>query len=123
MWFGPVMERRSRTVVDWSPVDPERTEKLLAERESVTVGDVREFLASTQQGLGAIEHGLFGYEPAVLEQLSQRNGIGCRYLTGLVLQLHLNCGPLKVPLVTDSQARAWCRQLHHGYRIGRSALS
>ena len=83
MWFGPVMERRSRTVVDWSPVDPERTEKLLAERESVTVGDVREFLASTQQGLGAIEHGLFGDEPAVLEQLSQRNGIGCRYLTGL----------------------------------------
>ena len=41
----------------------------------------------------------------------------------LVLQLHLNCGPLKVPLVTDSQALAWCSQLHHGYRIGRSALS
>ena len=41
----------------------------------------------------------------------------------LVLQLHLNCGPLKVPLVTDSKALAWCRQLHHGYRIGRSALS
>ena len=41
----------------------------------------------------------------------------------LILQLHLNCGPLKVPLVTDSKALAWCRQLHHGYRIGRSALS
>ena len=43
--------------------------------------------------------------------------------TVLILQLHLNLGPLKVPLVTDSQALAWCRQLHHGYRIGRSALS
>ena len=26
VWFGPVMDRRSRTLVDWSPVDPERIE-------------------------------------------------------------------------------------------------
>ena len=32
MWFGPVMDRRSRSLVDWWPVDPDRIEKLLSDR-------------------------------------------------------------------------------------------
>ena len=38
LWFGPVMERRSRTLVDWSPIDPDRIEKLLAERVNLRTG-------------------------------------------------------------------------------------
>ena len=60
VWFGPVMDRRSRTLVDWSPVDPERIEPTLAKRESVSANDVREFFGSTQRGLGAIEYVIFG---------------------------------------------------------------
>ena len=83
MWFGPVMDRRSRTLVDWSPVDPERIEKLLAEKDSITATDVREFLASTQRGLGAIEYVLFGEDERVLRQLAQSDGIRCHYLSAL----------------------------------------
>ena len=63
-------------------------------------------------------------EPLAQSQDGLRRLMAPRLLAAaLVLQLHLNCGPLKVPLVTDSKALAWCRQLHHGYRIGRSVLS
>ena len=83
MWFGPVMDRRSRTLVDWSPVDPGRIEKLLVDRETVTASDVREFLAATQRGLGAIEYVLFGDDQLVLEQLARADGIRCQYLMAL----------------------------------------
>lgn len=83
MWFGPVMDRRSRSVVDWWPVDPERIEKLLAERETIATGDVREFFASTQRGLGAIEYVLFDDDQAVLESLGASNGIRCQYIEAL----------------------------------------
>ena len=83
MWFGPVMDRRSRSVIDWWPVDPERIEKLLSERETIANGDVREFFASTQRGLGAIEYVLFDDDQAVLEQLGAPSGIRCQYLAAL----------------------------------------
>ncbi|MCY3639232.1 MAG: hypothetical protein OXG80_09085, partial [Chloroflexi bacterium] len=35
MWFGPVMDRRTRSYVDWAPVEPERIENMLAARDSV----------------------------------------------------------------------------------------
>ncbi len=83
MWFGPVMDRRSRILVDWSPVDPERIEATLVKRESVSANDVREFFGSTQRGLGAIEYVIFGKDPAVLESLDEPGGIRCQYLTAL----------------------------------------
>ena len=83
MWFGPVMERRSRSLVDWWPVEPERIEAMLAERDAVTAGDVREFLASTQRGLGAIEYVIFGDDGAVLAALEPAGGVRCQYLTAL----------------------------------------
>ena len=83
MWFGPVMERRSRSLVDWSPIDPERIEAMLADRDAVMAADVREFLASTQRGLGAIEYVIFGDDGAVLAALGQPDGICCQYLTAL----------------------------------------
>ncbi len=60
IWFGPVMDRRSRSLVDWAPVDSERIEKSLSKRETVTANDVREFLGTTQRGMGAIEYVVFG---------------------------------------------------------------
>lgn len=82
-WFGPVMERRSRSLVDWAPVDPERIDKLLAEKDAVTAYDAREFLSSTQRGLGAIEHVIFGDDAATLDTLAAANSIHCQYVTAL----------------------------------------
>ncbi len=83
MWFGPVMDRRSRTLVDWSPIDPERIESTLAKRESVSADDVREFFGSTQRGLGAIEYVIFGADSAALASLDDPGGIRCQYLAAL----------------------------------------
>lgn len=92
-WFGPVMERRSRSLLDWSPVEPERIETMLSERDSVAAADVTEFLASTQRGLGAIEYVIFGAgagagdgngtDAAILSALTPADGIRCQYLTAL----------------------------------------
>ena len=83
MWFGPVMDRRSRTLVDWSPIDPERIEATLAKRESVSANDVREFFGSTQRGLGAIEYVIFGDDAKILAALGDPTGIRCQYVTAL----------------------------------------
>ena len=83
IWFGPVMDRRSRSLVDWAPVDPERIEKSLSKRETVTANDVREFLGATQRGMGAIEYVLFGDDDEVLASLGEMGGIRCQYLTAL----------------------------------------
>ena len=83
MWFGPAMDRRSRILVDWSPVDPERIEATLARRESVSANDVREFFGSTQRGLGAIEYVIFAEDSAALASLDEPGGIRCQYLTAL----------------------------------------
>ena len=83
LWFGPVMERRSRSLVDWSPVDPERIEKALADRDAITDYDVREFLSSTQRGLGAIEYVVFGDDGEILAALAPHDAIRCQYLAAL----------------------------------------
>ena len=83
IWFGPVMDRRSRSLVDWAPVDPERIEKSVSKRESVTANDVREFLGATQRGMGAVEYVVFGDDTEVLASLGERRGIRCQYLTAL----------------------------------------
>ena len=83
MWFGPVMDRRSRSLVDWAPVEPSRIEDLLAKRDDVTAEYVREFLASTQRGLGSVEYIIFGDEAAALDALTAGGGGRCRYLTAV----------------------------------------
>ena len=82
-WFGPVMERRSRSLVDWSPVDVERIERLLDEKDAVTAFDVREFLPATTRGLGAIEYVIFGDDAATLDVLASADSVRCQYLTAL----------------------------------------
>ncbi len=83
MWFGPVMDRRSRSYVDWAPIEPERIERMLEKRDSVDAEYLSEFLASTQRGLGAVEYVLFEDEDIVLSKLSGSDSIRCQYLVAL----------------------------------------
>lgn len=83
MWFGPIMDRRSRSYVDWAPIEPERIERMLEKRDTVDAKYLREYLASTQRGLGAVEYVLFEDDSAVLSKLSRENSIRCQYLVAL----------------------------------------
>lgn len=86
MWFGPIMDRRSRSLVDWSPVEPERIERTLSKRDSINADIIREFLSSTQRGLGAVEYVLFQDGPNgldALDALGEPGSIRCQYLTAL----------------------------------------
>ena len=80
--FGPAMDRRSRSFVDWWPVEPERIEKTLSSKDSVSSEYVREFLSTTQRGYGAIEYVLFEGDD-VLSKLSDAATPRCEYLVAL----------------------------------------
>ena len=79
LWFGPVMERRSRSLVDWAPIEPDAIEERI-QAGAITPSDAREFLPSTQRGLGAIEYLLF--QPDALQTLSAVPN-RCAYITAL----------------------------------------
>ena len=79
-WFGPVMDRRSVGLIDWSLVEPERIESVLSERPDMSEDDVRYTLASSQRGLGAVEYLVFGDN--ALERLSSDFN-RCGYLVTL----------------------------------------
>ena len=85
-WFGPVMDRRSLRLVDWSTTEPERIDGMLKENSSVTEDEVRNVVSSTQRGLGAIEYLLFG--SGALERLSRDESPRCEYLTALGIVVH-----------------------------------
>ena len=80
MWFGPVMDRRSVGLLDWSPTDVEGIDRMLAEGRALTAVEVREVVASNLRGFGAIEYLLFDSDA-----LAENNGSGlhCSYLTAL----------------------------------------
>ena len=80
MWFGPVMDRRSRSLLDWSPTNIEGIERVLARGATVTPDDVGQTMASNQRGLGAIEYVLFDDKaPGSLAGTSPH----CPFLTAL----------------------------------------
>ena len=78
--FGPVMDRRSLGLVDWSPTDTGDIDRILGEGRSLTAAAVGDTLASDQRGFGAIEHLLFA--EGALGKLSG-SPAPCAYLTGL----------------------------------------
>lgn len=80
MWFGPFMERRSRRIVDWTPTDTVAIDQLLTENSSISLMQVREVIASTQRGFGAIEYILF--EENALATL-ESSLVHCEYLTAM----------------------------------------
>ena len=57
--FGPAMDRRSQSLVDWWPVSVERIDNALSGGDVVTEETVRQFMPATQRGIGAMEHLLF----------------------------------------------------------------
>ena len=59
VWFGPVMDRRSTSLLDWSPTDTSGIDRLLAEGAPATTEEVRNVLGSNRRGFGAIEYLLF----------------------------------------------------------------
>ena len=65
MWFGPVMERRSVRLLDWSPTDVGGIDQMLDDGRVPSTFEVREVLASNLRGFGAIEHLLFGGDALV----------------------------------------------------------
>ena len=71
MWFGPVMDRRSISLLDWSPIDAGGVDQLLAE-------EVRDVLAANQRGFWAIEHILFSID--ALHKLSNSDSLALTYL-------------------------------------------
>ncbi len=83
--FGPAMERRSASLVDWWPVDTAKIDGRLEGGDGVS-GDgitgelVREYLPSTQRGLGAGEYLLFGPGSDELASGSGDGGRRCDYL-------------------------------------------
>ena len=89
-WFGPVMDRRSEGLLAWPQVDPERIEAMLVNNPAATEDDVRNGLASTQRGSGAIEYLLF--LPDALDLLSDSSSTRCGYLIalGLVIESEAN---------------------------------
>ena len=80
MRFGPVMDRRSKSLLDWHPTDVKGIDDLLSEAPPVSAGDIREVLPSTQRGLSAIEYVLFGQD--VLDSQSDAD-YRCSYLIAL----------------------------------------
>ena len=54
-WFGPVMDRRSVGLMDWPEIEPDRIEAMLAANPATSEDSVRDGLASTQRGFGAVE--------------------------------------------------------------------
>lgn len=83
MTFGPATARRSRSLVAWHPIDPERIERALQTREAVTPEDVREYFAATQRGLGTIEYLIFQDDGAVLSHVGSAEAVHCPYLTSV----------------------------------------
>ena len=81
MWFGPVMDRRSVRLLDWSPTKVDGVVKILDDGRVLSTGDALELLASNLRGFGAIEYLLFSGGPPAAYAESQAL---CPYLTALV---------------------------------------
>ena len=84
--FGPAMDRRSVSLVDWWPVSIERIEGVVSEGELVTTETVRQFMPSTQRGMGAMEHLLFGDGSDALA--GPAGAMRCGYLEALATVAH-----------------------------------
>ena len=81
--FGPAMDRRSLSLVDWWPIDTAKIDENLGGGVAITGERVREYLASTQRGLGTAEYLLFGAGSATLADVSGGEA-RCEYLRSVV---------------------------------------
>lgn len=102
MWFGPVMDRRSVRLVDWSPTNVEGIDQMLADGRVLSTEEVREVMASNLRGLGAIEYALFGSDalssPGAPKPL-------CAYLTALTEVAHEETGGILSEWLEGAEGR------------------
>lgn len=80
--FGPVMELRIPSLVDWWPISPDKIDATLT-RDAVAASDVRESFAADQRGFGALEYLLFADDDVVLGRLGSGSDLYGQYLTAL----------------------------------------
>ena len=102
MAVGPVMERRSMRLLDWSPTDSEGIEGLLAEGRHISAAEVRDVLASNLRGFGAIEYLLFHDDALVNADVA---GSRCAYLTALTEVAHRETEAILSDWVEERQGR------------------
>ena len=84
--FGPAMDRRSQSLVDWRPVSVERIDNALSGGDVVTEEMVRQFMPATQRGIGTMEHLLFAEGSHSLT--TQGAAPRCGYLMALTSVAH-----------------------------------
>ena len=80
--FGPVMELRIPSLVDWWPIDEDKIDEALA-RPTISAEDVRETFAADQRGFSALEHLLFADGDSALDRLQAGDDAYGQYLTAL----------------------------------------
>ncbi len=81
--FGPAMDLRTRSYVDWWPLQSEGVEKALASQDVLDVKYIEDTLGSSRRGLTAIEYLIFDREKPAWERLqgdTQQGGRQCAFL-------------------------------------------
>ena len=79
--FGPVMDRRSASLLDWSPTDTDSIDASIASAAFTATADViRNSVSADRRGFGAMEHLLFN--PDSLDSLSS-SPPSCGYLSAV----------------------------------------
>lgn len=116
-WFGPVTDRRSEGLIAWPQTDSERIEAMLVNNPATTEDDVRNGLASTQRGLGAIEYLLFA--PDSLELLSDSSSVRCQFLIALGQVVESETSGI----LADWKGDGNVDQGHGGFFTGRSSIA
>lgn len=80
--FGPIMDLRIPSLVDWWPIDTGKIDEALS-RPSISAEDVRERFAADQRGFGALEYLLFADDERVLSALTSGDSAYGPYLTAI----------------------------------------
>lgn len=80
--FGPVMELRIPSLVDWWPIDESKIDEALT-RPAISPEDVRETFAADQRGFSTLEHLLFANGDSVLSRLQAGDDAFGQYISAL----------------------------------------
>ena len=116
MWFGPVMDRRSTSLLDWSPTDTSGIDRLLAEGAPAATEEVRNVLGSNRRGFGAIEYLLFRSDE--LADPGQAAPL-CPYLVALATVASEEISAILGEWVEGSEGRP----AYNGYFSDRASVS
>lgn len=118
--FGPAMDRRSVSLVDWWPVDIDGIDRTLDEGNPVTEETVLQFLPSTHRGMSAMEHLIFGAgsEALAAPVASPESKVRCRYLESLAAVTHEEVAGILGDLEGEGESAGYA-----GYIDGSAKLS